>query len=56
MKLYNASCLVLQKIIVDGSTYSQRGDADAALNMLSSFEFTLLTVFAKLCRNNLRIY
>ena len=42
MKIYNSSCLVLQKIIVDGSTYSQRGDADAALNMLSSFEFTLI--------------
>ncbi|XP_027915183.1 zinc finger MYM-type protein 1-like [Vigna unguiculata] len=42
MKLYNASCLVLQKIIVDGSTYSQRGDVDAALNMLSSFEFILI--------------
>jgi len=42
MKLYNASCLVLQKIIVDGSTYSQRGDADAALNMLSLFEFILI--------------
>ena len=41
MKLYNASCLVLRKIIVDGSTYSQRGDADA-LNMLSSFEFILI--------------
>jgi len=42
MKIYNSSCLVLQKIIVDGSTYSQRGDVDAALNMLSSFEFILI--------------
>jgi len=41
MKLYNASCLV-QKIIVDGSTYSQRGDVDAAFNMLSSFKFILI--------------
>ena len=42
MKLYNASCLVLQKIIVDGSTYSQMDDVDAAFNMLSSFEFILI--------------
>ena len=34
--------MVLQKIIVDGSTYSQRSDVDAAFNMLSSFEFILI--------------
>jgi len=42
MKLYNASCLVLQKIIVDGLTYSQRGDVDAVFNRLSSFQFILI--------------
>jgi len=42
MKLYNASYLVLQKFIIDGSTYSQRGDADATFNMLSSFVFILI--------------
>ena len=42
VKLYNASCLVLQKNIVNGSTYSQRGDVDAAFNMMSSFTFILI--------------
>ena len=40
--MYGATCSVLQKIIVDGSTYSQRGDADSAYNTLTSFEFILI--------------
>lgn len=42
MKMYNASCVVLQRIIVDGSTYSQKGVIDVAYNFLSSFEFILI--------------
>ncbi|XP_029145737.1 uncharacterized protein [Arachis hypogaea] len=39
INMYGATLTVLQKIIVDGSTYSQRGDADSAYNTLTSFEF-----------------
>jgi len=31
MKLYNASYLILQKIIVDESSYSLRGDIDGSI-------------------------
>lgn len=34
--------MVLQRIIVDGSTYSQKGVIDVAYNFLSSFEFILI--------------
>ncbi|XP_029151619.1 uncharacterized protein [Arachis hypogaea] len=42
INMYGATLTVLQKIIVDGSTYSQRGDADSAYNTLTSFEFVLI--------------
>ncbi|QHO37756.1 Zinc finger MYM-type protein [Arachis hypogaea] len=42
INMYGATLIVLQKIIVDGSTYSQRGDADSAYNTLTSFEFVLI--------------
>ncbi|XP_029128873.1 uncharacterized protein LOC114916403 [Cajanus cajan] len=40
--MYDATCSVLEKIIVDGSTYSQHGDADNAYKSLTSFEFILI--------------
>jgi len=40
--MYDATCLVLEKITVDGSTYSQRGDIDNAYKSLTSFEFILI--------------
>jgi len=40
--MYDATSLVLEKNIVDGSTYSQRGDADNAYKNLTSFEFILI--------------
>ncbi|XP_029148336.1 uncharacterized protein [Arachis hypogaea] len=42
INIYGATLTVLQKIIVDGSTYSQRGVADSAYNTLTSFEFVLI--------------
>ncbi|XP_025682376.1 uncharacterized protein [Arachis hypogaea] len=42
INMYGATLTVLQKIIVDGSTYSQRGDADSAYNTMTSFEFVLI--------------
>ncbi|GAV73019.1 hypothetical protein CFOL_v3_16506 [Cephalotus follicularis] len=39
--IVNATCSVLESIISDKKAYSQRGDADAALNMMTSFEFIL---------------
>jgi hypothetical protein len=37
--MYNATCSVLKNIIDDGSTYTQRGDADSAYDTIISFEF-----------------
>ncbi|GAV82634.1 hypothetical protein CFOL_v3_26085 [Cephalotus follicularis] len=41
-ELYNPTCTVLGKIIEDGSTYSQRGEACVAYNLLTSFEFVFI--------------
>jgi len=42
MKMYDAACTVIDNIIDEGATYSQRGDASAASKMLSSFEFIFI--------------
>ena len=42
INMYDATCLVLEKNIVDGFTYSQRSDADNAYKSLTSFEFILI--------------
>ncbi|GAV85622.1 hypothetical protein CFOL_v3_29058, partial [Cephalotus follicularis] len=39
VSLFDATCSVLESIIFDKTARSQCGDADAALNMLTSFEF-----------------
>lgn len=40
--MYSATCEVLLNIIDDGVTSAQRGDADAAYEALTSFEFVLI--------------
>eukprot|EP00268_Persea_americana_P015620 TRINITY_DN17296_c0_g1_i1.p1 TRINITY_DN17296_c0_g1~~TRINITY_DN17296_c0_g1_i1.p1 ORF type:complete len:393 (-),score=37.64 TRINITY_DN17296_c0_g1_i1:1144-2322(-) len=40
LNMYNATCSVLKNIIDDGSTYTQRADADSAYDTITSFEFT----------------
>ncbi|OMO60242.1 Zinc finger, TTF-type [Corchorus capsularis] len=40
--LFDETCSVLENIKKDGSTYSQRGDVSAALNMIESFEFIFI--------------
>ncbi|XP_057734390.1 uncharacterized protein LOC130949770 [Arachis stenosperma] len=40
--MYGATLTVLQKVIVDGSTYFQHGDADSGYNTLTLFEFVLI--------------
>ncbi|XP_029149696.1 uncharacterized protein [Arachis hypogaea] len=47
INMYGATLTVLQNIIVDGSTYSQRGDVDSAYNTLTSFEFVLILYLMK---------
>ena len=42
INMFAATCSFLEKIIVDGSSCSQRGDADATYNILTSFEFILI--------------
>ncbi|XP_071905943.1 uncharacterized protein [Coffea arabica] len=39
LKMFNATCVVLSNIAVDGGSYSQRGDANLPWNQLLSFEF-----------------
>jgi hypothetical protein len=42
VRLFNATCSVLENIINEGSTYSQRGDANAAYQMITSFQFIFI--------------
>jgi hypothetical protein len=39
IKMYGATCLVLENIALDGSTYSQRGDVAFSFKLLMSFDF-----------------
>jgi len=39
IKMYRATCLVLENIALDGSTYSQRGDAVFSFKLIMSFDF-----------------
>ncbi|XP_071904296.1 uncharacterized protein [Coffea arabica] len=39
LKMFNATCVILSNIAVDGGSYSQCGDANFALNQLLSFKF-----------------
>ena len=40
--MFEATCSVLRNIISDGATYAQRGDADAAYDGITSFEFVFI--------------
>ncbi|XP_042400838.1 uncharacterized protein LOC121990842 [Zingiber officinale] len=42
IKMFSATCEVLLNIIDDGTTPAQRGDADAAYEVLTSFEFVFI--------------
>ena len=37
--MYEATCLVLENIALNGTTYSQRGDAASSFKFLMSFDF-----------------
>ena len=39
IRMFGPTCLVLENIKEDGSTYLQRGDANVAHKMINSFEF-----------------
>ncbi|GAV70253.1 LOW QUALITY PROTEIN: Dimer_Tnp_hAT domain-containing protein/DUF4371 domain-containing protein, partial [Cephalotus follicularis] len=47
LRLYNPTCTVLGKIVEDGSTYSQRGEACVAYDLLTSFEFVFILYLLK---------
>jgi hypothetical protein len=40
--MYGATCLVFENIALDGSIYSQRGDAALSFKLLMSFDFTFI--------------
>jgi glycine cleavage system regulatory protein len=40
--MYGATCLVLENIALDGSTYSQRGDVAFSFKLLMSFDFAFI--------------
>jgi hypothetical protein len=42
VRLFNATCSELENIINEGSTYSQRGDANDAYKMIISFQFIFI--------------
>ena len=42
MKMFSSTCAVLINIIVDGTTHSQRAEADFAYEALTSFEFVFI--------------
>eukprot|EP00258_Populus_trichocarpa_P027199 XP_024443218.1 uncharacterized protein LOC18094291 [Populus trichocarpa] len=42
IKMYGATCLVLENIALDGSTYSQRGDVAFSFKLLMSFDFAFI--------------
>jgi hypothetical protein len=45
--MYGATCLVLENIALDGSTYSQCGDAVFSFKLLMSFDFTFILHITK---------
>ena len=42
MKMFNATCKVINTISEEGANYKQRGDAEGAYQVLTSFEFVLV--------------
>ena len=39
IKMYDATCSVLQDVIIDGNCLTQRGQADGVYDVMTSFEF-----------------
>ena len=42
IKMFGATCAILIKIVDEGTTFSQRGEADAAYEAMTSFEFIFI--------------
>ncbi|CAL8168739.1 unnamed protein product [Prunus armeniaca] len=42
VNMFSATCTVLINIIDNGTTYSQRGDADVAYKAMTSYEFVFI--------------
>ena len=42
IRLFTPTCSILQNIAIEGSTYSQRGDATFALKVMMSFDFVFV--------------
>jgi hypothetical protein len=42
INLYGSTCLVLENIALEGSTYSQRGDAAFSFKLLMPFDFAFI--------------
>jgi len=42
IKIYGATCSVLDNIAIDGSTYFQHGDAAFSFKLLMSFDFAFI--------------
>ncbi|KAL7147930.1 hypothetical protein ABFS83_06G143300 [Erythranthe nasuta] len=47
IKMFNATCIVVQSFIVDGANFSQRGDADSAYTTMASFQFVFILILMK---------
>ena len=47
IKIYGATCLVLENIALDGSTYSQHGDVAFSFKLLMSFDFAFILNITK---------
>jgi hypothetical protein len=45
--MYRATCLVLENIALNESTYSQRGDAVFSFKLLMSFDFAFILYIMK---------
>jgi hypothetical protein len=47
IKMYRATCLVIKNIALDGSTYSQHGDAAFSFKLLMSYDFAFILYIMK---------
>ena len=67
IKMFDTTCKVINTISEEGANYKQRGDAEGAYQVLTSFEFILilhlmkkimelLMFFVKFCNNILKTF
>jgi hypothetical protein len=47
LRIYSATCIVINTISKDGASYSQRGDVEATYLALTSFEFVFILLLMK---------